>query len=149
MRLFVLSALVCFLSCSSFVGTPMRGAENCSNLPTVEECQFYADRIEDPCLRGCVLHQCRVGRSVCDDATIKKCSLRSSQMVESQLGGYVPDEDDPHTCKEPKQEFNWCELDQSSQCRALIVVHELCHACGWHHGDGQGVPGDDGRVLCM
>lgn len=31
----------------------------------------------------------------------------------------------------------------------LTMVHELAHACAWHHGDGLGVPGDaDGVLKC-
>jgi len=26
-----------------------------------------------------------------------------------------------------------------------VAVHEFAHKCRWHHGDGQGVPGDPGR----
>jgi hypothetical protein len=39
-------------------------------------------------------------------------------------------------------------LDLSRRCRAQAMVHELAHSCGWHHGDGQGVPGDEGTLPC-
>jgi hypothetical protein len=27
-----------------------------------------------------------------------------------------------------------------------VLVHEFAHSCCWDHGDGQGVPGDDGTI---
>ncbi len=34
-------------------------------------------------------------------------------------------------------------------CQAKMMVHELAHACGWRHGDGQGVPAHDGSVTSI
>lgn len=145
--LLLLSAVVGFSACSAFAGTPIRGYPNCRYLPTVEECQFYADRIEDYCLRQCVLQQCRFGKPVCDDSAQLQCPLRTGMQLEGQVGGYVPG--GKQNCLQPKPEINWCELPVSPPCQALMAVHEFAHSCGWEHGYGLGVPGDkDGRLRC-
>ena len=132
-------------SCSVWLGTPMLGS--CRYLPTVEECQATADRIESYCLRSCVVHLCRVGKPRCNKVVQLRCALPTFD-PNGERGGWVLD-DTPHSCEQPKEEFSWCELPLSPRCQALTVVHELAHACGWHHGDGNGVPGDDdGRLEC-
>jgi hypothetical protein len=42
----------------------------------------------------------------------------------------------------------WCEEKATPDCRAKAMVHELAHSCGWSHGQGLGVPGDDGFLRC-
>lgn len=120
----------------------MRGSADCRYLPSVEDCQAVADRIEDLCLRTCVLHLCRRGRAVCDEAHQVECVRRSNRHV----SGWVPE--GPQSCEIPVDEVSWYELPRSPPCQAKMV-HELAHACGWHHKDGQGVPGNDGRFNCQ
>jgi hypothetical protein len=137
------------LSCSLFSGTPMRTRKNCRYVPSVEDCQAVADRIEDLCLRDCVLHLCRVGEVVCDTKTKLKCARRKTEeKIGNEVGGWVPD-DVPRTCKVPKEEVNWCELPRSPPCQSQMMVHEYAHACGWHHKQGKGVPGDKGKFNCL
>ena len=146
-RVAILTSAVCLLSCSSLLGTPMRSIGNCRYVPSVEDCQAAADRITDLCLRTCVLHLCRVGRPVCDKRTKLRCARRAQDLPNGEPGGWVAD-DRPRTCEQPKEEVNWCELPRSPPCQAQMMAHELAHACGWHHKDGNGVPADTGEFAC-
>ena len=143
-------SVVSFLSCSVFVGTPMLGHEHCHNLPTVEGCQeTAASLIKDPCLLACIINQCRKAEPHCNATAVADCSRLSLKHPEGKTGGYVPP--GPQTCERPGEEIYWCQLDQSPRCQEQSMVHELAHMCGWHHGDGQGVPGDEageGRFRC-
>ncbi len=134
-------------ACASMNGTPMRGSADCRYVPSVEDCQAVGERIEDLCLRTCVLHQCRRGRAVCGEVAQIKCVQRSGEKKAGGLGGFVYDVD--QTCEMPREEVNWCELPRSPPCQAQMMVHELAHACGWHHFDGNGVPGNDGNLKCL
>src|SRR4051812_13576718 len=129
---FLISA-VSLLACSVFGGTAMRSIGSCRYVPSVEDCQADADRIEDLCLRDCVLHLCRVGKAICDTRTKLRCARRSAELSNGEPGGWVVD-DRPRTCKMPKEEVNWCQLPRSPPCQSQVMVHELAHACGWHHG---------------
>jgi hypothetical protein len=118
---------------------------NCRELPTVEECQEVARNIDNDCLRECVLAQCAGAKINCNEFTHRKC-MRDSRGRRGMIGGYVyPGE---QTCQRPEEEIYWCELPRSRRCRAEIMVHELAHSCGWHHGDGQGVPANNGDLKC-
>lgn len=66
---------------------------------------------------------------------------------DDKLGGYV--KPGPQDCEIPRDEIAWCELPLSSICRAELMVHELAHACGWKHGQGFNVPGNEGKLLCF
>lgn len=135
------------LACASVNGTPMRGSADCRYVPSVEDCQMVADRIEDLCLRTCVVHLCRRGRAVCNEDIQVECVHRAKESGGNEVGGFVWDI--PQTCEVPQDEVNWCQLERSPPCQARMMVHELAHACGWRHGNGQGVPGDEGSVRCQ
>jgi len=139
---------VLVLSCSSLSGTPMHG--DCRNIPSVEACQAVADRyIEDYCLRDCIRHLCSVGKPKCDEGAELYCAGR--QLQGSKLGGAVPKpspDEAPRSCKQPREEINWCDRPLSSECQAQVIVHEYAHACGWHEGDGKGVPANNGVIAC-
>lgn len=79
------------MACASLNGTPMRGSEHCRYVPSVEDCQAVADRIEELCLRDCVVHMCRVGRPICNETVQLNCVQLSSNHKEGQTGGYVLD----------------------------------------------------------
>jgi hypothetical protein len=147
--LFFLISAMLFLSCSTFVGTPMLGHEYCRNLPTVEECQAEAARlITDHCLRDCIIDQCRKARPHCNAQVVAKCSELSATHAEGRTGGFVPR--GPQTCERPGKELNWCQVEQSPRCQAQAMVHEAAHMCGWHDAEvGKGVPGEDGRFQCL
>lgn len=123
----------------------MPGSDRCRYLPTVEACQATAERIEDYCLRDCVIHLCRVGKPLCDKTVRLNCVVRTEAHAQGEVGGWV--DPGPQSCEQPAEEFSWCERPYSPHCQELSAVHELAHACGWHHKDGKGVPGDEDGVL--
>ena len=143
---FLLST-VQLLSCAGMTGTPMPGGESCRYVPTIDDCYRVAERIQGSCLRDCVIGLCRDGVVICTESTQGQCSMRSSQHGNNdQVGGWVLPRG--QTCLSPVKEINWCEIDFTPECQAEAMVHELSHACGWHHGDGFGVPGNDGAYQC-
>lgn len=142
----ILGAISLF-SCMAYNYTPMRGSENCRYVPSVEDCQAVADRIEDFCLRTCVIHMCRGDAEIsCDEVVQVECVERAAKRGDD-VGGFVAR--GPQTCELPTEELNWCQLPRTPLCQARIMVHELAHACGWHHLDGKGVPGNEGSVRCL
>lgn len=150
-RSVLLAIILCVASCvtgcatpNSLTGTPMN-TTTCPELPTVEECRTAAGVIEDDCLRECVLAQCAGAKVDCGDYTQKKCKQLNQQQG-ATVGGYVTWTG--QTCQAPKNEIGWCQHPLSPPCRAKAMVHELAHSCSWSHGDGQNVPGEDGRLPC-
>lgn len=134
-------------ACASTAGTPMRAPAHCQYVPTIEDCWAVADRIEDFCLKSCVVQKCRGDLELlCNHPVDLECVDRSKQSG-GEVGGFV--RRGPQTCEVPKDEVNWCQLPRSPFCQALMMVHELAHACGWHHFEGKGVPGDTGELQCQ
>src|SRR3954468_15131756 len=131
--LLFLSSAVLVLSCSVFVGTPMQG--NCRYLPSVEECHGAADRyITDDCLRTCIRRLCSVGKTICDAPVQLYCATRQAEGAE--VGGYVPPPtayEASRSCTQPREEINWCQRPLTPPCQEQNMIHELAHACGWHH----------------
>ena len=132
----------------SQTGTPMH--PTCRELPTVEECQAAAQVITDPCLKKCVEVQCSGVKVNCRSEQIQKdCAAKSNRAEGIVALGYVARfSDTPTSCEQPSKTVNWCEEPASRECRAKAMVHELEHSCGWRHGQGFGVPGDDGFLPC-
>jgi hypothetical protein len=124
--------------------TPM--SPTCREVPTIEECQAEAGFIEDPCLKNCVLKQCSGAKVVCNEHVQQKCQFLNQQKG-SKIGGYV--ERKEQDCLIPKDEIGWCQIPMSRQCRTKAMVHELAHSCGWKHGEGHGIPGNNGRLQCI
>lgn len=140
---------VLVLACSAFVGTPMHG--KCRYLPTVQECQDAADHyIEDDCLRKCIRHLCVVDEPKCgDEEDIPlHCAIRKAEG--DDVAGYVPlaQPNEQRSCTQPRENLSWCQVPLSPPCQQQNMVHELAHACGWHHRQGKGVPGNEGQVRC-
>lgn len=125
--------------------TPMSTA--CGHVPTVEECQVGAMQITDECLRGCVHAQCAGIKIKCSEYIQKECKKNSEDGTLPPFG-YVYRLSDT-SCENPVGEINWCELpEENRKCRADAMVHELAHSCGWAHGEGLGVPSNDGFIQC-
>jgi hypothetical protein len=126
----------------------------CRYMPTVEGCQATADRyIEDYCLRDCVRRLCALGKPKCDEDEPIRLHCATRKAEGKDVAGYVPPwtvDKAPRSCEQPEEEFGWCQLPLSPPCQELNMVHELAHACGWHHGEGKGVPGnnDKGEIRC-
>jgi len=146
-RLVFAMSIVGVLSCSEIRGHSMKGGEKCLYMPTIEECQSAAaSLITDECLRDCVIKHCKEGYAFCGEKVMATCSKLTREHPEGETGGYVYP--GTQTCERPKPYVNWCQIGQSPPCQALSMVHERAHACGWDHGDGMGVPGDDkGRII--
>jgi hypothetical protein len=119
---------------------------DCREVPTAEECRAAAENITNKCLRECVQMQCSGVKVNCSEYIRKKCE-DDSRALGADVGGFVYG--GPQTCQQPKKELYWCELPLSRECRAQAMVHELAHTCGWHHKEGQGVPADNGKLLCQ
>lgn len=128
-------------------GTPMHSV--CRELPTVEECRSAAQSITQDELRQCVESQCSTIQINCGSKDIQeKCREKNGAYPGSNLG-YIerPSHVQP-SFKQPLKEVNWCEEPASRDCRAKAMVHELAHSCGWHHGQGLGVPANNGLIQC-
>jgi hypothetical protein len=117
---------------------------NCSStipLPTVEECREAARVIGNEELRACVSEQCGDISLVCDEETRKICKAMG-RAEQRTIMAYVVRLDSTSTSSRVK-EAHWCEESASFQCILKVVIHELAHSCGWHHGNGGGVPGNE------
>lgn len=133
---------VLFLAVCAHPGKPMNSG--CRELPTVEECQLAAQSITHVELRQCVESQCSAIQINCGSKDIQeKCREKNGAL------GYVerPSHVQP-SFKQPLKDVNWCEEPASRDCRAKAMVHELAHSCGWHHGQGLGVPANNGLIQC-
>jgi hypothetical protein len=128
--------------------TPMH--PTCLELPVVEECLAASRVITDGCLRKCVELQCSGVKVNCHSETIRKsCEEKTNRAEGSVALGYVDRfSDTPTSCDKPFLTVNWCEEPASRDCRAKAMVHELAHSCGWRHGQGFNVPGDNGFLQC-
>lgn len=122
----------------------MASDSGCRELPTVEQCLAVARAIGPDCLRGCVMLQCKGVKVKCGEYAKKHCERKDH---EGKVAGFV--DRGPQDCKIPKEEMHWCERPMSSLCRAETMVHELAHSCGWHHNEGYGVPGNEGKLTCL
>ncbi|MDC0713459.1 hypothetical protein POL68_33655 [Stigmatella sp. ncwal1] len=129
-------------------GTPMHSS--CRELPTLEECQAAAQTIAHDCLRQCVELQCSGVKINCQSEAIQKNCRENNNASEGliSLGYVIRFSNRPTSCNNPSTEINWCEEPAPRDCRAKAMAHELAHACGWSHGQGYGVPADDGKLSC-
>lgn len=142
---FSLVALLLVLTSCVSVPADATARVSCQELPSVGECQATARAIEDECLRDCVLAKCTGIKIRCDE--VAKLFCPKGDYEGGRRAGFVFR--GGHTCEQPAEEMHWCEEPMPAHCRAQAMVHELAHACGWHHGDGFGVPGNKGRLACQ
>jgi hypothetical protein len=135
------------LAACAHPGTPMHPF--CRELPTVEECHAAAQEITHDDLRRCVEAQCTAIKINCNDPETKeKCREQNNIAPGTNLGYVEHSPDASPSYAQPLKEINWCEEPASRDCRAKAMVHELAHSCGWHHGQGLGVPANNGLIQC-
>jgi RHS repeat-associated protein len=94
------------------------GDEACSNL----------NGITDPKLRSCIQRRCKSGKIDCSD------NCAPGRFGEAPYSGSTAT-----MCLN-----DWPDWTQPSDIGPRII-HEWAHTCGWHHGQGGGVPVDPGR----
>lgn len=136
---------VLLASCSVVNGRPMKGSDKCRYMPTIEECQGEAARlITDEGLKRCVIRQCEFGIATCTDKDMEECAEHRKKYSDGDVAGLVPPRG--QTSEDPLRSVKWCQIDQHPWCQTQSMVHERAHACGWHHHDGKGVPGNDGPI---
>jgi hypothetical protein len=143
----VVTALAVLLACATPrpPGEPMKSTCPATiELPTVEECREAASVITNELLYSCVKRQCSDITVQCTEESRRRCKLYNSQgagrtVLAYTLFTYYG------TINQffPVKETFWCEEPASRECIAKAVIHELAHSCGWHHGQGQNVPGND------
>jgi hypothetical protein len=144
-----LGALSLITACAapSQLGTPMK--TNCPpkvELPAVEECRDAAMEITDELLRMCVLRQCKEIEVQCSEAIRKRCKELNSNASGKILLAYTFTAYGSLHLFYPAKETHWCEEPASHMCIVKSVIHELAHSCGWHHGEGRAVPGNDEHI---
>lgn len=125
-------------------GTPMKTSCPASvELPTIEECLDEAAEIEDELLMSCVRRQCRDITVTCSEWNRQKCKAQSQRFGNSVLAFTVTNWRGTLHRFYPVAETHWCEEPASRGCIIQAVIHELAHSCGWDHGQGQNVPGNE------
>lgn len=92
---------------------------SCSNL----------NGITNPRLRSCIQKRCNSGKIQCSD----KCSQQPPRGGQAPYGGNTAT-----LCLN-----GWPDYTPDSYVGETII-HEWAHTCGWHHGQGGGVPNDPG-----
>lgn len=90
----------------------------------------------EPYLYDCIESQLRGGAKIfCQD-----CSSTP------KLLGFVPGLS-PGEGELPLGYFTLCDnkfSELGADGIARVIIHEAAHSCGWNHGDGGDIPGDDG-----
>jgi hypothetical protein len=126
-------------------GTPMKTSCPASiELPTVEECVEAASEIRGELLGSCVRQQCRDITVTCSEWSRSICKVGSQANPGlSILGFTLVTYHGTHHAFYPVKETHWCEEPASPECIAKAIIHELAHSCGWDHGQGQNVPGNN------
>lgn len=112
-------------------------------LPTVEECIEGASEINNELLMSCVRRQCQDITVTCSEWTRKECEAQSRALGNTVLAFTITTFHGTHHRFYPVQETHWCEEPTSRECTLKAVMHELAHSCGWNHGQGWNVPGND------
>ena len=92
-------------------------------------CDALSTVITDPKLRKCLKKRCKTAKIKCQTS----CEPDELGYNRSFLGIH-------------SRTANICinRFPAGSQAYGAVVIHEWAHSCGWNHGQGAGVPGDDG-----
>jgi hypothetical protein len=96
-------------------------------------CDALVSTISDLKLRQCLKRRCDKAKVICrsnDDINCKDNTLAYNVHF---LGFRSPN---GNICIE--------KVPKGSVGLGFITLHEWAHSCGWDHGDGGGVPGNDG-----
>jgi len=91
-------------------------------------CHAKVRTITEPTLKNCIRRRCVTGKVKC-----RKCG-------DGHLAGYnrgIGRRFRSSTIVLCANNLNWF---------GHAALHEWAHSCGWMHGDGQGVPGNDGDI---
>jgi len=112
-------------------------------LPTVEECREEAARIDDELLMSCMRRQCSTITVTCGEWSRQKCREESQRSSRAVLAFTLVPWPGLLYRFYPVKETHWCEDPTSPECSTKVVIHELAHSCGWDHGQGHNVPGDN------
>ena len=125
-------------------GTPMKTSCPASvELPTVEECLEEASRIDEELLMNCMRRQCRDITVTCSEWSRKECEVMREGPDSVLLAFTLTTSSGMHHRFYPVKETHWCEEPASRECIIKAVIHELAHSCGWDHGQGHKVPGNN------
>lgn len=112
-------------------------------LPTVEECLEEVSGISEELLMSCMRRQCREITVTCSEWTRMECRAQSQVLRSTVLAFTLTTYHGTLHRFYPASEIHWCEESASRECVSKAVVHELAHSCGWDHGQGLNVPGND------
>ena len=88
--------------------------------------------ITDPKLRSCLQKRCKSGKI--------KCSDNCPQQQKPQAGNAPYSGNTATLCLDSVGTPSW----STPQYFGGTIIHEWAHTCGWHHGQGEGVPHDPG-----
>jgi hypothetical protein len=98
-------------------------------------CAALGTTITDQALRGCIQERCDGATIECED-----CKTRNLLGYNNQISFFglftIWKSSTVHICVNNVRHAN----------KGDIVIHEWAHSCCWDHGDGQGVPGDNGTL---
>lgn len=112
-------------------------------LPTVEECIEETQKIDDELLMSCMRRQCHDITVTCSEWSRQKCKGLSRNAGDAVLAFTVTNWRGTLHRFYPVNQTHWCEEPASPGCITQALLHELAHSCGWDHGQGHNVPGND------
>jgi hypothetical protein len=112
-------------------------------LPSVEECIEATSEITDELLGDCMRRQCRDVIITCSEWSRRQCLLDNQSSGKAVLAFTMMLYRGTLHSFYPVREIHWCEEPASQACVVKAVIHEVAHSCGWDHGEGQNVPGND------
>lgn len=92
---------------------------------------------------SCMRQQCREITVTCGEWNRKECKAQSQALGNTVLAFTLTTFHGTHHRFYPVRETHWCEEPTSRECALKAVMHELAHSCGWDHGQGWNVPGND------
>jgi hypothetical protein len=117
--------------------------KDCKGLDTGKVMQERAKGIArniTGCLRKCVLDHLDKMKFECSTDYAKRlCSADPDRMAAGRQSS--------RQCTAVNKAA-WCNKSCSDESTAAAIVHEAAHNCGWDHGQGENVPGNEGHILC-